>query len=126
MQDRAALSYANREFGDAVQTLNELVQRQSDNPRWYEMRAQVNPNPAHHVSALLGSALLLAQPSTACAFCAILSKRRVRHILCQLQVLVDGKEFRSAIKDFDRALQLYPGAHTMIYVTISVHALACL
>lgn len=41
VQDQAALSYANREFDDAVQTLNELVQRQSDNPRWYEMRAQV-------------------------------------------------------------------------------------
>ncbi len=41
VQDQAALSYAAREFGDAVQTLNELVQRQSDNPRWYEMRAQV-------------------------------------------------------------------------------------
>lgn len=42
LQDQAALSYANREFGDAVKVLNELVQRQSDNPRWYEMRAQVH------------------------------------------------------------------------------------
>lgn len=40
-QGCAALSYANREFGDAVSILNELVERQSDNPRWYEMRAQV-------------------------------------------------------------------------------------
>ncbi len=40
-QDLAALSYANREFGDAVGTLNELVARQPDSPRWYEMRAQV-------------------------------------------------------------------------------------
>ena len=40
-QDVAALSYANREFGDAVHVMDELVEQQSDNPRWYEMRAQV-------------------------------------------------------------------------------------
>jgi hypothetical protein len=34
-----------------------------------------------------------------------------------IQVLVDGKEFRSAIKDFDRALQLYPGTEGMPYAS---------
>lgn len=64
LEDAAALSYANREFADTVQKLNELVDRQPDSPRWYEMRAQV---------------------------------------------LVDGKEFKAALQDFDTAISLYPG-----------------
>lgn len=41
-QDKAALSYANREFSDAEHTLGELIDCQAENPRWYEMRAQVS------------------------------------------------------------------------------------
>lgn len=41
LEDAASLSYANREFADTVQKLNELVDRQPESPRWYEMRAQV-------------------------------------------------------------------------------------
>lgn len=55
-QDAAALSYANREFGDAVGTLNELVARQPDSPRWYEMRAQVRRTAAAFVMLTLYSA----------------------------------------------------------------------
>ena len=61
LQDRAALSYANREFGDAVATLNELVERQGDNPRWYEMRAQV-----HSFDQLLWHAVRSLTPALLC------------------------------------------------------------
>jgi len=37
----AAQAYANRDFKETVQLLTDLISREPDSPRWYEMRAQV-------------------------------------------------------------------------------------
>ena len=41
MQMQAGEAYANRDFQQAVQLISELIAREPDSPRWYEMRAQV-------------------------------------------------------------------------------------
>ena len=39
-QGLAAEAYANRDFKEAVRLLSELIAREPDSPRWFEMRAQ--------------------------------------------------------------------------------------
>ncbi len=41
VQGMAAQAYANRDFKETVQLLTDLISREPDSPRWYEMRAQV-------------------------------------------------------------------------------------
>ena len=40
LQGMAAQAYANRDFKETVQLLTDLIAREPDSPRWYEMRAQ--------------------------------------------------------------------------------------
>ena len=39
-QGLAAEAYANRDFQETVRLLSELIAREPDSPRWFEMRAQ--------------------------------------------------------------------------------------
>jgi hypothetical protein len=41
VQDEAFTAYANREFRTTVEKVTEIIQQQPQEPRWYEMRAQV-------------------------------------------------------------------------------------
>lgn len=112
-QDKAALSYANREFSDAEHTLGELIDRQADNPRWYEMRAQVSDRlSVRTCTSCMSSGYALRwsvyRHRSVCWRMSSFSMMETCHA-DWLQVLVDGKDFRPAIKDFDKALELYPG-----------------
>jgi len=42
VQGMAAQAYANRDFKETVQLLTDLIAREPDSPRWYEMRAQAS------------------------------------------------------------------------------------
>lgn len=44
-QVEAFEAYANREFGTVLQKLADILAADPDNPRWYEMRAQVRLDP---------------------------------------------------------------------------------
>jgi hypothetical protein len=41
LQEEVYTAYANRDFKKTVQLLTQLIGGDSQNPRWYEMRAQV-------------------------------------------------------------------------------------
>lgn len=41
LQVEAFEAYANREFGTVLQKLADILAADPNNPRWYEMRAQV-------------------------------------------------------------------------------------
>ena len=57
-QGMAAQAYANRDFKETVQLLTDLIAREPDSPRWYEMRAQASaeslmlPETALHTLAI--------------------------------------------------------------------------
>ena len=46
VQALAAEAYANRDFRETVQLLTDLIAREPDSPRWFEMRAQARTSRA--------------------------------------------------------------------------------
>lgn len=102
----AALKYAERDFDATLDIVDGLVRQDPDAARFHKMRAQV------------GAWSSLWAPARTCAPVS-------QGLLRSAQVLVDSKDFRGALQDYEEALRLTPGA-PLTFRTRLLHWCPCL
>lgn len=104
LEQAAAAAYADRDFQRAVEALNRLLALEPQSLRWREMRAQASACPAASCRAAAGLLALRPDSFFIRSHCAPWPSAPPK------QALVDGKNFSSALTDFDFVLSHLPSA----------------